>query len=702
MKPYACLFVGLSLLVSSPAGSRAQTFSLEQILGAPYVTDLVAADGADRLAWVVNQRGVRNVWTAAAPDFDPVQLTRYTEDDGQPVGSLRLTRDGALLVYVRGSSPNRAGEHANPTSDPDGAEQALWAVPTDASAPPWKLAPGSGPVLSPDGQTALFVRKGQIYEVPTAPPDTSDGTEPRAKLLFKARGRNGSPRWSPDGRRVAFVSNRDDHSFVGVYDRQAHTITWMAPSVDRDALPAWSPDGGHLAFIRFPGLKKHELFNLTEGLPFAIWVADASTGQAREVWRSPGDDGGFAQYYPAEPLRWTANDQLLFYSEHDDWMHLYRLSPEGGQAVDLTPGQSEAEHSAVSPDGKVLCYSSNAGDIDRRHLWRVPTEGGRPEPLTKGAGIETDPVVLSSGRYVAYRAATAEHPPVVTVLPLDGGSPQTVFPKSWPADFPAAHLVTPQQVVFKAGDGLEIHAQLFLPKGAKAGDRRPAVIFMHGGPIRQMLLGWHYRGYYGNAYAMNQYLANRGFVVLSVNFRSGIGYGRAFRRAENQGPRGASEYQDIVAAGLYLRRRPEVDPERIGLWGGSYGGYLTALGLARDSDLFRAGVDLHGVHDWAFRATDFSPGGGWGLSEDDLDLAWRSSPVADLTFWRSPILLIHGDDDRNVLFQQTTDLVQRLRERNVHVETLIFPDEVHGFYRYASWLRAYEATAEFFERVLGR
>ncbi|MDQ7063578.1 MAG: prolyl oligopeptidase family serine peptidase, partial [candidate division KSB1 bacterium] len=339
----------------------------------------------------------------------------------------------------------------------------------------------------------------------------------------------------------------------------------------------------------------------------------------------------------------------------------------------------------------------------RRHLWRTPTTGGRPQPLTRGTGIETDPVVLPSGQWIAYRAATVDHPPLITLARADGKNPKPIFPKKWPETFPQHQLVTPQQVVFSAGDGWQIHGQLFLPKGAKPGDRRPAVIFMHGGPIRQMLLGWHYRGYYGNAYAMNQFLASKGYVVLSVNYRSGIGYGRDFRRAPNQGPRGASEYQDIIAAGLYLQRRPEVDPHRIGLWGGSYGGYLTAMGLARDSDLFAAGVDLHGVHDWAFRATDFSPGGGWGLQgEELLELALKSSPEADLTYWTSPILLIHGDDDRNVLFQQTTDLVQRLREKGVHTEVLVFPDEVHGFLRHESWLRAYRAAADFFDRFLMR
>src|SRR4029077_16842629 len=163
--------------------------------------------------------------------------------------------------------------------------------------------------------------------------------------------------------------------------------------------------------------------------------------------------------------------------------------------------------------------------------------------------------------------------------------------------FPQASLVEPEPVIFTAADGMPIHAQLFRPRGIAAGEKRPALLFFQGGSHRQMLLGWHYNSYYNNAYAMNQYLASRGYLVLAVNYRSGIGYGLRFREAERQGAGGASEFNDVLGAGLYLRSRPDVDPTRIGLWGGSYGGYLTAMGLSRASDLFAAGVDFHGVHD---------------------------------------------------------------------------------------------------------
>jgi dipeptidyl aminopeptidase/acylaminoacyl peptidase len=210
-----------------------------------------------------------------------------------------------------------------------------------------------------------------------------------------------------------------------------------------------------------------------------------------------------------------------------------------------------------------------------------------------------------------------------------------------------------------------------------------------------MLPAWHYSYYYHNTYAMNQYLASRGYMVLSVNYRSGIGYGRAFREAKHRGPRGASEYQDVVAAGKYLRSRSDVEGKRIGLWGGSYGGYLTAMGLAHDSDLFAAGVDLHGVHDWSRRVGP-SP---WATG-DLAKLGKESSPISSVDKWKSPVLLIHGDDDRNVQFNQTVELVRKLRERGIEFEELVFPDDVHDFLRHENWLRAYHAASDFFDRKL--
>jgi len=269
-----------------------------------------------------------------------------------------------------------------------------------------------------------------------------------------------------------------------------------------------------------------------------------------------------------------------------------------------------------------------------------------------------------------------------------------------PPGFNAAALVRPQPVMVTATDGMPIHAQLFLPPDLKAGDQRPGLIFFHGGSRRQMLLGWHYNYYYRNAYAMNQWLASQGYVVLAVNYRSGIGYGLEFREALNYGATGGSEFNDVMGAGLYMKGRPDVDPARIGLWGGSYGGYLTAMGLSRASDLFAAGVDFHGVHDWNQGIRTFVPDYNVLDDPDFSRRAFAASPMASVDTWKSPVLLIHGDDDRNVSFIESINLIVALRQRGVEVEQLVFPDEVHDFLRHENWVRGYKAAADFFNRKL--
>ena len=233
------------------------------------------------------------------------------------------------------------------------------------------------------------------------------------------------------------------------------------------------------------------------------------------------------------------------------------------------------------------------------------------------------------------------------------------------------------------------------------------MIFVHGGPPRQMLLGWSYMRYYSNAYAVNQYLAAHGFNVLSINYRLGIGYGWDFQHPDKGGPRGSSEYQDVLAGARWLQGRPEVDANRIGIWGGSYGGLLTALALARNSDVFKAGVDLHGVHDWSRDDSWTALGRTWDRYEQGdraqaMETAFKASPVADVATWTSPVLLIQGDDDRNVHFHETIDLARRLRAKGgVDVEELVFPNEIHDFLRWGDWLKADEATAEFLTRKFG-
>lgn len=682
----------LVALLLLPHPLPAQRVTLEALMSAPFPTEITAAPTGGRVAWVVNDQGRRNIWVADAPDYRGRQLTQYTQDDGQEIGSLAWTPDGGTLVYVRGAGANRQGENPNPASDPAGAEQALWRIGV-AGGEPVRIGVGSGPAVSPRGDVVAFVRGGQVWSAPL------DGTREPAQLI-RARGSAGSLRWSPDGSKLAFVSGRGGHSFIGIYDVAGRTLVWMEPSVDDDGDPAWSPDGSRLAFIRIPASTENTLFRpVREAEPWSIWVAEVATGRATQVWRAdPGMGSAFRAVVADNQLLWSADDRLVFPWEKNGWTLLYSVPARGGRATLLTPGEFEVEYVTLSHDGREVIYNSNQGDIDRRDLWRVPVAGGRPTQITRGDDIEWAPTPTADGRALAYLRSGARTPAHAVIQV--GGSVARELAPGIPASFPSGALVVPQAVTLTAADGMQIPSQLFLPPGLRVGERRPALIFIHGGSRRQMLLGFHYGGYYHNTYAINQYLASQGYVVLSLNYRSGIGYGMEFREALNYGAAGASEFYDVLGAGLYLRDRPDVDPQRIGLWGGSYGGYLTAMGLARASELFAAGADIHGVHDWNVGIRTFVPSYNPLEDPERARLAFQSSPMASLDSWRSPVLVIHGDDDRNVSFAETVALVEGLRKRGVEVEQLIFPDEVHSFLRHANWLAAFHATADFFDRKL--
>ena len=716
---FCFLLLPCSSQTTSQVASRA--FSLEQVLSSPFPTNLVRAEKADRIAWVFSTKGARNVWVADAPAFEARQVTHYVGDDGMPIAALKLTPDGRTVVYSRGSEANSAGEIADPTSGVEKRIQQVWAADVDNGEPRLLGEMGCGEEdcediqISPNGEFAVWSAKKQIWIASISGNDKDneknkdkDKDKNKTKALTYARGKSAQPKWSPDGKKIAFVSDRGDHSFISIYEFGRNTLRYVSPSADRDMYPRWSPDGSQLAFVRLVGKEMKQPLIPQLPQPWAVWVYDVAGDSAKELWKSGGAlDDSLPELTEDRSFHFAANNHIIFASEKDGWNHLYSVSTSGGEATLLTQGKFETEDVALSQDKKSVIYSSNQADadtldVDRRHLWRISAAGGKPEALTRGATMEWTPLEVA-GKVVCL-GSTATTPAMPYVVNAQHGSEQQrrdmIAKTALPPDFPSAQLVTPKQVIFKAADGWEIHGQLFEPHidGSHASGPRPALIFIHGGSIRQMMLGFHYMDYYHNAYAMNQYLASRGYLVLSVNYRTGIMYGRHFREPKDGGPRGGAEYKDIVAAGKYLQTLPNVDAKRIGLWGGSYGGYLTAMGLAHDSDMFAAGVDLHGVHDWSAFKEDLP------ADAPDHDaavkLAFQSSPNAAIATWKSPVLLIQGDDDRNVEFSQTVNLLQRLRAQKVHVEELIFPDEIHGFLMWKSWIKAYGATEDFFAREL--
>jgi dipeptidyl aminopeptidase/acylaminoacyl peptidase len=636
---------------------------------------LTGARDKARFAWVENEAGVRNIWVADK-DAPARRITAFAEDDGLELYDLALTPDGSMLAFVRGGD----AEYPDMEDLPNPAALASWPrqqlfVSTLDSGGPLLVGEGHSPVFSPDGKSLAFTYRGSIFL-------WRRGDE--ARRIAKVAGEVGNLQWSPDGKALLFTDNRASHSFVGLYAIGASEVRYIQPELGFSDEPVFSPDGKQIAFVFFVDPPAGAAPD--SGPYWSLRIAELATGETRTLWSAAAGEGARWAGTRGRNLHWSATGEIVFPWEKTGFLHAYAIPAKGGVPRDLTPAALELDSFMLSPDRKSLVYSANRADeSDRHHLSRIQLDGARvARPLTSGQGIESYPAYAADTlAVIATEVSRPAHPVLVGagLRPLG----RAVL---------ANGFAVPEPVTFKAEDGVTVHAQLFRAEGKGP---HPALVFVHGGPRRQMLLGFHPSSYYSNAYILNQHFAAEGYDVLAVNYRSGTGYGRAFREAPNIAREGAAEYRDILAAGRWLAGRGDVDPKRIGIWGGSWGGYLTALALARNSDLFAAGVDFHGVHAMVRPVEN-------NLSPDAQAVAhqlqWQSSPMGSIDKWRSPVLLIHGDDDKNVDFGQSLLLARELAARHIPYKDLVFPNERHGFLRYADWLASYRAADAFLRPIL--
>lgn len=686
------------LITMRAAGAHPAAFTLDDVMQAPFAWDMLAAPKGGAVAWVSDTRGCSNIWIAdPSHGAKAHQITPYTECDGLDIGELAWSPDTKSIAFTRGQSLEDETP-INVNSSPQGPmPQEVWVVAT-AGGVPHRVGSGSSPSFSPDGSQLLFVDQKRILTLAA----NGDGG---ARPLLVDQGAVDSLTWAPDGKCLAFVSHRGNHSLIGVYDFAEHTIVWLSPSLDYDSSPAFSPDGARIAFIHVPaGKTPPDFFSRRRGRPWSIWTADVKTGQGRRVWIADAGPGSVfrptisANSDTPSPtnLFWTLHDDLVFPWEKSGWLHLYAVPVQSGTARALTVGKFEVTHVVFSQDRQRLVYSSSQDDTDRRHLWTVDAEHGSPERTALGHAIEDFPQMGADGSLFALQSDGNQ--PVHPVALSAEGQWRRLVPDAIPSSFPSSRLVIPQAVAFAAKDGQETHAQLFLPR-ENTSQPRPAILFFHGGPQRQMLLGFDPKRTYSWIYAFNQYLVAEGYIVLSINYRGGTGYGLDYREADNLGPGGGSELNDLLGAITYLRGRQDVDSHRLGIWGGSYGGFMTALGLARASDALVAGVDYSGIHNWSTYLTSLGePVDGGDANRRALD----SSPIAAIDQWHSPVLLVQADDDRIVPFQQATELIEGLRSHNIDHDVIMIPNEIHDMARYSSWMLLFNAADVYFDRHLNK
>lgn len=673
----------------------AQNITLESLMAAPHLTHLTVSPTGDKIIWVENVKGVRNIVYAAPPQYKAEILTDYDKDDGIEISHLEWAQNSQTFFFVKGNAPQvRGTQPHNPAHIMEGTAPMIWQLKINNKGLT-KIGNGSNPTLSPDGKKLVFTRGGQIF-IKNAE-DTA-----AAKQLCHVRNGASSLRWSPDGSQLAFVSFRGEHSFIGVFNFKNNDYEFINPSVDSDIEPTWSPDGKQLAYLKIPGSIEPNVsfFPIREGEPWSIVVADVSNAKATTIFTA---DKGMGSVYwnhtGKQQLYWTNTDKIIFIWEKTGWQQLYAISSAGGKPTSLTKGNFEVDEVKLSLDKKQVIFNSNEKDIDLKHIWMANTEGSpKNTALTSGKTAEWNIQHSDDSKTLFYIRSDARTPSQVYMHNTSDGSIRQI--SDLPNYFPKNQLVEPEPLTLTSKDGSTFNSQVFYPKNVKKDKSHPAAIFVHGGSRRQMLLAYNSSWYYANAYHLCQYFASQGFVAMSINYRSGIGYGRDFREAQNYGASGNSEFQDLEAAGEWLKKNPSVSASKIGVWGGSYGGYMTAMALSRRSDLFAAGADIHGVHNWNTEIPTFMPQYDSLRFSKHAQIAYKASPIYYIDGWKSPVLLAHGDDDQNVPFSETEMIARVLRQKGVEFEQIIVPDEVHSFLRYKSWLTIYSAVSDFFDRKL--
>lgn len=643
--------LGPRVAEAAPADAAHLTL-LDALLSAPISYQPVRSHDGRALAFAAREGRTRAIYFARLGG-KARGLVRHDGDDGLELSQLALSPDGRWLAYVRGGAPNAKGENPNPRSFPEPPSQHVWLAATDGAAAPRLVAVGSLPRFSPDGSRLLWHTETGIVTAPVQANGLGASdylvSGPAERLSF-----------SPDGRRIAY--ERSLHVEILDLATRAQTVL-EKPSTAHDGHAVWSPDGAMLAFVRSYGEPSESGIARQ---PWELMVAQAGTGAVRSVWQAkPGVGSAF---YPldqdqskngaeGEQLFWSDAGEIAFAWEGDGWRHLYAVPAAGGVPRLLTPGEGEVEAAAVSLDRKTILYSTNIGELSARRVWSVSFAGDAPAPASAAGANQWGPTPLAGGAVAMVQAGHAAPPAIV--LRDAGGK---VTPLGGPAvagAFPARRMVKPRPVSFTSPDGKQAFGELFVPA-------RPSgcgVIFVHGGSRRQMLLGFHYIDVYTNLYELNQYFAIRGCAVLSIEYRTGIMLGHAFRNPPGRGDTGASEYQDVLGGLAYLRSRPELKVDKVGIYGLSYGGLLTAQALARDSGRFAVGFDMAGVHTY-------------------LGEGFRHSPAAFVDKWTTPVYFASGDDDRNVDHSHSILLYNEIRKRRPDLDVIgeAFPNEIHDLY----------------------
>jgi dipeptidyl aminopeptidase/acylaminoacyl peptidase len=436
----------------------------------------------------------------------------------------------------------------------------------------------------------------------------------------------------------------------------------------------------------------------------ALVIATPADYKDRWIW-TVGPDGAVANVESHRDTAWAAgpgffsvgwvdDGRVWFVSERTGYAHLYTAPATGGSATALTSGSWEVTEVQPSRDGRSFFVTTSQTHPGERSLYEVPSVGGAMRRLTHLEGW-TESRLSPDGRWTALLHSTANAPPDLYLAPL-GGEPRRIT-TSTTAEFRRGPWIRPEVVTFRARDGATVYARIYRPRELNARPHGGAVIFVHGaGYLQNAHRGW---STYYREYMFHHLLACRGYTVMDVDYRGSAGYGGAWRTGIYR-HMGGKDLSDHVDAARWLVEQEQVDPRRIGIYGGSYGGFITLMAMFTEPDVFRSGAALRSVTDWAHYNHPYTARI-LNQPQDDTLAFRRSSPIYFAEGLRGDLLIAHGMVDTNVHFQDVVRLTQRLIELGkTNWELAVYPVEDHAFTRPSSWADEYRRILELFERTL--
>jgi dipeptidyl aminopeptidase/acylaminoacyl peptidase len=671
----------VSAFASAPPSAGPLT--LDALIDIRHPSQAVWSPDARHVAFLWDRAGAQDVWVAE-PNAEPRRLTRFA--DGLLDG-VAWSKDAARVLFEK-----------------DGD---LWSVPTGPgeAVPVWTTPEAEGDTaLSPDGTRVAFVRGGDVWVRPL---------EGGAEARLTQTGENESNlSWSPDGARLAFTAwtatpRLEATPFLGPkmtfhYREGFRTQVGMVAAAGgpvvpitgegNDGAPRWL-DATRLTLQRVsPDLKTRE-----------ILLAEAAGGPPRVLHRDTDARFWSLTFLGAEPVPSPDGKRVAFVSDMDGWDHLYVVDAAGGPARALTHGRFEVSRPAWEPRGRRIAFDSNQGDHPgRRQLFLVDASGGAPVAVTTGPGTHTAASWSPDERSLLYQATDPRNSADLWVTPATEGARGQRLTDSLPAAVDRDALVPPQLVWYPSRDGQKVPAYLFVPSGLDRTARHPAIVWVHGDGITQNFDGWHTRRDYAVYYSFHQYLAQRGYVVLAVDYRGSIGYGRDWRQGHYR-DLGGRDYEDVAAGVDYLAGLGYVDRAKVGVWGLSYGGFMALQALTVTPELFACAIDVAGVADWRNWSRD--PDGPWirgrlGRPEEDPELFRRTAPIEKVDRIVRPLLVMHGTADVNVPFLESLRLVDVALRAGKPVDFVVYPGEYHYFQRAHVLRDAWSRAERFFDRHL--